>query len=111
MPWAKHFQMHDISLGQLLTLNDCFHSLVPISSKVQVFRLNYIPRSMELIAQGADNLTLCESLVAVPVGATTGTEGNKLLRKPVIANAGCPAAFGQRKRKLAQKNSNKIGQT
>ena len=48
---------------------------------------------MELIARCADNLTLCESLVAVPVGATTGTEGNKLLRKPVIANVGCPEAW------------------
>ena len=47
---------------------------------------------MELIAQGADNLPFCESLVAVSVGEFTGTEGNKLLRKPVIANAGCPEA-------------------
>lgn len=58
---------------------------------------------MELIAQGADNLTFCESLVAVPVGATTGTVGNKLLRKPFIANAGCPAAWLVRERG----NSNK----
>ena len=70
---------------------------------------------MELIAQGADNLPFCESLVAVSVGETTGTEGNKLLRKPVIANAGCPAAWLFREignsHKKKKKNSNQIGQT
>ena len=38
------------------------------------------------------------SLVAVPVSARTGTEGNKFVRRPIFANAGLNADLGIEKK-------------
>ena len=40
------------------------------------------------------------SLVAVPVSASTGTEGNKFVRKPIFANAGLNVDLGKEKLKI-----------
>lgn len=37
-------------------------------------------------------------LVAVPVSARTGTEGNKLVRRPIFANAGLNVDLGIKKK-------------
>jgi len=38
------------------------------------------------------------SLVAVPVSARTGTEGNKFVRRPIFANAGLNVDLGIEKK-------------
>ena len=40
------------------------------------------------------------SLVAVPVIASIGTEGNKFVRKPIFANAGLNVDLGKEKLKM-----------
>ena len=40
------------------------------------------------------------SLVAVPVIASTGTEGNTFVRKPIFANAGLNVDLGKEKLKI-----------